>query len=83
MKKNILGEGSEKAPQWFGTKVSGYTEVPIEKRCGTCEYIVNGKLCRQKIVLTDKKVKTDKSSGLKLVDAENGCCAFWEPEEES
>lgn len=79
--KDILGEESEKTPQWFGTKVSGYTEVPVEKRCGTCEYLVKGKLCNHKIVLTDKKVKTDKKSGLKMVDPVDGCCTYWEPEE--
>lgn len=71
--------GSQKKPKWFGTEVSGYTEVPIEKRCGTCEYLVKGKLCKQKIVLTDKKIKTDKKSGFKIVDPVDGCCTFWSP----
>jgi len=78
--KNILGGASNK-PKWFGTEVSGYTEVPVEKRCGTCEYFSNG-LCKQKIVLKDKKVKTDKKTGLKKVDAVNGCCTYWEPDED-
>ncbi len=77
MESNPLGGKSK--PKWFGTEVSGYTEVPVEKRCGTCEYFVKGDLCKQKIVLKDPKVKTDKKTKLKKVDAENGCCSFWEP----
>lgn len=60
-----------------GTEVSGYVESPIEKRCGTCEYLENGNLCTQETVLKDPELK-DSSDGLKIVDPKNGCCSFWE-----
>src|SRR5215471_21424 len=60
-----------------GTKVSGYIESPVEKRCGTCEYLVGGRFCRQQTVLDDPEVP-DGEEGMKLVDAKNGCCSFWE-----
>ena len=67
--------GAEEARS--GTEVSGYVESPIEKRCGTCEYLKNGNLCRQETVLQDPEVPDD-GDGLKVVDSENGCCNFWE-----
>lgn len=80
MASNPLGK--EQKPEWFGTKVSGYTEVPVEKRCGTCEYFVKGNLCNHKIVLKDPKLKTDKKTKLKQVDAIDGCCTYWSPDED-
>ena len=69
-------QGSDKASA-PGTEVSGYVESPIEKRCGTCEYLKNGNLCAQETVLRDPEVKDD-GNGLKVVDPQNGCCNFWE-----
>jgi hypothetical protein len=60
-----------------GTEVSGYVESPVEKRCGTCEYLAGGTFCKQEAVLEDPEVP-DGEKGLKLVDAKNGCCSFWE-----
>ena len=63
-----------------GTEVSGYVESPVEKRCGTCEYLENGKFCNQETVLKDPEVQNS-SNGLKIVDPKNGCCSFWEADE--
>jgi hypothetical protein len=60
-----------------GTEISGYVESPVEKRCGTCEYLVGGKFCKQEKVREDPEVR-DGEEGLKRVDAKNGCCSFWE-----
>lgn len=60
-----------------GTEVSGYVESPVEKRCGTCEYIKDHKFCRQETVLKDSEIP-DGSNGLKIVDPKDGCCSFWE-----
>lgn len=65
-----------------GTRVSGYVDDPTPKRCNTCEYFKSPGLCKNARVLKDKEVKTDKKSGLKIVDPVNGCCSFWEPEDE-
>lgn len=67
-----LGGGS-------GTKVSGYVESSIAKKCGTCEYIQQSRLCSQDTVLGDDEMETDKGTGYKVVDPEKGCCDFWEP----
>jgi hypothetical protein len=67
----------ERAPAGSGTEVSGYIESPVEKRCGTCEYLMGDTLCQQERVLDDPEVP-DGEKGLKLVDAKNGCCSFWE-----
>jgi hypothetical protein len=64
-----------------GTKVSGYVESSVPKRCGTCEYIQDKNLCTQKDVLKDPEVKTCKETGLKIVDAKDGCCNYWDPKE--
>jgi len=61
------------------TKVSGYVDTPIPKKCGTCEYLVDGKYCRNSTVRTDPQVKTDSSTGRKLVSAADGCCNEWNP----
>lgn len=60
------------------TKVAGYVQTPIAKKCGTCEYFSKG-LCKNSIVARDKQVPTDKD-GMKMVDGENGCCNQWEAE---
>ena len=78
--KSVLGGKGES--EIYGTKTSGYTDTEVPKECGTCKYIQNGHLCSNKRVLKDKQVKTDKESGLKIVDPENGCCSFWYPYEE-
>ena len=70
-----------KKPVGTGTKVSGYVESPVAKKCGTCEYLVNGNLCNNKVVLRDPQVPFARRSKLKRVDAEDGCCSFWEPKE--
>ena len=61
------------------TKVSGYVDTPIAKKCGTCEYLSHDRTqCDNKVVAKDTEVKTGKN-GLKNVSAENGCCNEWEP----
>jgi len=82
--EDILGAGKtlSKKPQGTGTKVSGYVESPIEKKCGTCTFLYNETLCTQKNVLLDKEVPFARRSKLKKVDAENGCCNYWSPEKE-
>lgn len=65
-----------------GTRVSGYIEDPAEKRCGTCEYFEKPNLCDNERVGRDSQVKTDKKTGLKIVNAKIGCCSFWESAEE-
>lgn len=75
-------EKRSKALKASGSTVSGYVESPVAKKCGTCEYLVNGDLCKNKVVAKDPKVKTDKASGLKTVCPEDGCCNEWEPKEE-
>jgi hypothetical protein len=69
---------SRSDPHGDGTKVAEYIETPVEKRCGTCEYLVGKNLCRQKVVLKDKEIKTDTKTGLKIIDPKDGCCRFWE-----
>jgi len=64
-----------------GTKVSGYIESPVAKKCSTCEYYPQKDRCNNKIVGKDPKVKTDESSGLKIVSGQNGCCSYWEAED--
>jgi hypothetical protein len=60
------------------TKVSGYVDTPIAKKCGTCRYLEAGKFCRNGEVEKDKQVPTD-ASGRKLVSAADGCCNEWNP----
>lgn len=74
--------GSKK-PTGTGTKVSGYVDTPVPKKCATCEYLVNGTLCKNSQVLKDPEIPTAKRSRLKKVSAEDGCCSFWEPKEAS
>jgi len=81
--KDAMSESAEaKRPRGSGTRVSGYVEDPTPKKCGTCEYLVKGRLCNNKTVLTDKQVKKDPKSKLKVVDPTIGCCDFWEPKED-
>lgn len=81
--KDVLS-GEEKKessrPIGTGTKVAGYVDTPVPKKCGTCEYLINGNLCKNARVLKDPQVPFAKRSKLKKVNAENGCCSFWEPE---
>lgn len=77
--KDVLGGSSVHGG---GTPLAEYIETPIEKRCGTCEYLVGKNLCKQKVVLKDSKIKTDPKSKLKIVNPKTGCCRFWEPEGE-
>jgi len=60
-----------------GTRASEYIESKYPRECGACEYFQKPNLCGHKVVMTDKQIKTDKKTGLKIVDAEYGCCRFW------
>lgn len=62
------------------TKVSGYVDTPIAKKCGTCKHLSDDrKHCDQKVVMHDPEVKTDPKTKTKEVCADNGCCNEWEP----
>lgn len=77
--KEILGKKKSKSKSGFSaTKVSGYVDTPVPKRCGTCEYLILGNRCRKKEVLEDPEIKTVER-GLKEVSPENGCCDYWIP----
>ena len=80
--KDALGSSAEKKEakkqRGSGTKISGYVDTPVAKKCGTCEYLHNGTLCTQKNVLKDPEVPFAARSKFKKVSAENGCCSFWE-----
>jgi len=82
--KNALGEEAREAKKatGSGTKVAGYVDTPVLKQCRFCEYFVGKNLCRQKTMLKDKQVKTDARTKLKIVDPVNGCCSFWEANDE-
>lgn len=82
--KNALGEEAKEAKKatGSGTKVSGYVDTPVPKKCGSCEYRVGKNLCRQATVKKDPMVKTDKRTGLKIVDFQDGCCSFWEADDD-
>jgi len=73
--KSVLGKSE---PHGQGTKVAEYIETPLRIHCGTCEYLVGKKFCRQEVVAKDKQVPTDKSTGLKIIDPVKGCCRFYE-----
>lgn len=61
------------------TKVSGYVDTSIPKKCGTCEYLSHDRTeCNNKIVCRDPELKSA-GDGLKKVSAENGCCNEWSP----
>ena len=61
------------------TKVSGYTESPIAKQCGTCKYITaDKKQCGNAHVIKDPDIP-EGPNGLKMVSASNGLCKEWEP----
>jgi hypothetical protein len=90
MKKNILGEESEKAPLLKGnqleqgTKVSGYsTAGPFH--CGDCLHRIGGyesdlPFCIHPVVIKDSKLRSLRTEyeGQKCVeiDMEHGCCAY-------
>lgn len=60
------------------TKVSGYVNTAIPKKCGTCHYLShNHTECSNKIVNKDPEVPNGPT--FKKVSAENGCCNEWEP----
>jgi len=82
--KNALGEEAKEAKKatGSGTKIAGYVDTPVPKKCGSCEYRVGSNLCRQKTMLKDKQVKTDSRTKLKIVDFQDGCCSFWEADDE-
>lgn len=71
------GLGSTDTVAGSGTQVSGYVESPVAKSCGTCEYLVKGKFCKQETVLKDPEVP-EGDNGLKMVNPKDGCCSFWE-----
>ncbi len=75
--QGTCGPHGSGVPVGSGTEVSGYVESPVEKRCGTCEYLEGGKFCNQETVLKDPEVP-DGSNGLKMVNPKDGCCSFWE-----
>jgi hypothetical protein len=68
---------SSPKPKGDGTKVSEYIESKFARECEHCEYFQKPNLCGHKVVMTDQEVKTDKKTGLKIVDPEYGCCRFW------
>src|SRR5271170_6359192 len=62
------------------TRVSGYVVSPVRKACATCEYLVSGSLCRNKLVQRDAEIP-GAGNGLKRVNANDGCCNEWEARE--
>ena len=83
--KDILGskedEAEAKRPHGSGTAVSGYVEYETPKECRRCEYFEGKNLCNNRVVRRDSKVKTDKKSGLKIVQPKWGCCDHFEPKD--
>lgn len=77
--KSILSKSSVHGE---GTRVAEYIETPITKQCGTCEYLVDENLCKNKVVRKDDQIKTDAETGLKIIDPVLGCCRFWEQSDE-
>jgi len=73
---------SKAEPKGQGTRVAEYIETPTRIHCGSCEYLVGKKFCRQEVVAKDKEVPTDKTTGLKIIDPSKGCCRFWSAEDE-
>ncbi len=71
---------SKSEPHGEGTRVSEYIESKFPRKCGACEYFQKPDLCGNKIVMTDKQLKSDPKTKLKIVDAEFGCCRYWEPD---
>lgn len=69
-------------PHGEGTRIAEYIETPLRIHCATCEYLVGKKFCRQEVVAKDKKVPTNKVTGLKIIDPVRGCCRFWEAPDE-
>jgi len=61
------------------TKVSGYVDTPIVKKCGTCEFLKDRRICVNKVVKGDEQVP--EAAGQKIVNPENGCCNEWNPGE--
>lgn len=62
------------------TRVAGYVDTPIAKKCGTCQHLSDDrKHCNQSTVMQDPQIKTDPVTKTKIVCAQNGCCNEWEP----
>lgn len=79
MSRSALGGKQE--PHGEGTRVAEYIETPVPRQCNKCEYFVGKKFCRQDVMMKDKEVPTDKSTGLKIINPINGCCRYWEPKD--
>ena len=75
--KSVMGADKVKGE---GTRVSEYVESKFPRECHSCEYFQDPNLCGHKVVMADKQIKTDKKTGLKIVDPEYGCCRFWCPD---
>ena len=79
--KDVLAK-SGYSDRGMGTKVSEYSEQgPFH--CGDCVFVSQkdspskGKgLCKEKHVLKDPQVPTDKKSKLKIIDLIHGCCRY-------
>jgi hypothetical protein len=76
--KSVLGKSE---PHGEGTRLAEYIQTPLRIHCGSCEYRSGKNLCRQKVVLKDKQVPSDKRTGLKIIDPVDGCCRYWSPED--
>lgn len=79
--KDILGGAGSGG---IGTKIAEYSERgPFH--CEDCIYLKTPGpdkehgLCKEKHMLKDPEVKTDKKSGLKIVNIELGCCRYVRP----
>lgn len=73
--KSVLGKSQ---PHGQGTRFAEYIETPLRIHCGSCEYLVGKKFCRQEEIMKDPQVPKDKATGLKIIDPIKGCCRFWE-----
>ena len=77
--KSGMGGSADKG---HGTRIAEYIETPLRIHCGSCEYLVGKKFCRQSVVAKDKQIPTDKSTGLKIIDPIKGCCRYYEADED-
>ena len=80
--KDALGGKPQKKSQVVATKVSGYVDTPVPKKCGTCVFLHNKSLCTNKTVMQDPEVPSARRSKFKKVDAEDGCCNEWQTSKE-
>jgi hypothetical protein len=74
--KDLMGGGDK------STRVSGYVNTPIPKKCGTCKFL-DGHYCTNKVVMKDPQVPTDDDSKFKIVSPANGCCNEWQATKEA